>query len=197
MPAYDLEATATTPLLRRSSTDSSARSKRVRRRHRPRRPGPPIYTYPAIFSLFLFALATIAAWDISVGKCKIPGLCRVLGGIQEPLEKVWMRNAGPYAPYMSRGHGGGAAGLPKGCKVDQVSIVSLVADGDIPLTYQLHRHTGRYPTQDAGDRTRLVLKKLANRRIRNVRSEYSWLGTADFELQDWDMGQLTKQGRRA
>lgn len=142
MPS-DIEAalpTSRTPLLPRASTSDIRQSPRRGSRATPapsiatntpgtsrhRRRAPPVHYLPAAFALFLFVLATVAAWDISVGACALPWLCRLLGGVQEPLDAVWARNTGAYAPWRSRAAvPASLAGLPRGCAVDQVTIVRV------------------------------------------------------------------------
>jgi len=64
------------------------------------------------------------AWDISdYGNCYFKSLCKVLGS-GEDLDEIFYQNAGAYAPWRSRGPGGGKKGLPRGCEINQVTLVS-------------------------------------------------------------------------
>jgi hypothetical protein len=132
----------TAPLLSPFMTPRSPRTpKNTQRKHRPRmhrrgssrrsargRRAPPIYVFPAIFLLILFLLALFAAWDVTLGGCRVAWVCDLLGG--EPIDEVWARTTGAYAPWRSRGPDGDVAPLPKGCVVDQVSVVSISVGKD-------------------------------------------------------------------
>nr|XP_031863612.1 uncharacterized protein CI109_000864 [Kwoniella shandongensis]KAA5530684.1 hypothetical protein CI109_000864 [Kwoniella shandongensis] len=201
--------TATTPLLQPSLNRESDRSagpsrstspsrssehlhtlihrSRSRRRERRRKPispfTPSIHLIPAIFATVLFLAIALIAWDVSsLGNCYLASLCRVLG---DNGEKGWWDGQGPYAPYRSMGKGGGQVGLPRGCEVDQVTL--------------LHRHTARYPTTSAGKCMLRALKKLRNREVKIPRHhpELVFLAKADLELKDWVFDGLMDQGRKA
>ncbi len=123
-------ATSTTPLLAPSRGPSPQPPSRshsllpIRQRQRQRRRTPPIHILPALLTLTLFALVAFIAWDVSsFGNCYFAPLCRTLGDGKERIDEVWWRNAGAYAPWRSLGTGGGRGGLPRGCEIDQVTVV--------------------------------------------------------------------------
>lgn len=49
------------------------------------------------------------------------------------MEEIWWRNQGPYAPYKELDHSKNLESLPRGCEVDQVTLVSSLS----------HRHDQR------------------------------------------------------
>lgn len=128
-----LEATSRTPLLPASRNVSPAATEARSTSLRPlswrrRKPTPPIVVFPALITGVLFLLVAFAAWDASsLGKCYVSPLCRLLGAGSEKMEEVWWRNVGAHAPMRSMGPGGGEKGLPRGCAVDQVTVVSRFA----------------------------------------------------------------------
>jgi hypothetical protein len=124
-----LSATATTPLLPSSREISPrpplARDPSTFRAVRRRRGTPPVHLLPALVTITVFILVCFAAWDVSsYGKCYFTPLCRILGDGQDGLEEIYGRNSGAYGPWRSHGPGGGKLGLPRGCEINQVSIVS-------------------------------------------------------------------------
>ncbi len=78
---------------------------------RSRRRAPPVYTYPAIVAglLLLFLLAAVASGYNLTGD-----------------EAVWVRNLGAYAPLVPLS----VPGLPQGCEIDQVSVVSRAPEAE-------------------------------------------------------------------
>ncbi|ORX34649.1 histidine phosphatase superfamily [Kockovaella imperatae] len=160
---------------------SRSRLAAVRRRQRT----PIAAFFPAFVTIVLLGFASFAAWDVSsAGNCWIEPLCRILGS-GDRLENVWWRNSGAYAPWKSLGPGGGKRGLPRGCKVNQVTV--------------LQRHAARYPTTEASKCLLRALGKLANRKTRTPRrhhSELAFLSDTDLRLEDWKFDQLLDQGRR-
>lgn len=140
-----------------------------------RRPAPSVYAYPAIVAglLLLFLFAAIASGYNLTGD-----------------EDAWVRNLGAYAPLVPLS----VPGLPKGCHVDQVSVVRPRPSRSLT---QLHRHTGRYPTPGAADRLRATLAKLANATVPARASSAAFLRAADLEMRGWEFGELTDPGRRA
>ncbi|GFZ50736.1 hypothetical protein JCM24511_08494 [Saitozyma sp. JCM 24511] len=203
--------TASTPLLQAHSAQSSYRTSRPTspshspsaspspapygstrprpslspfRRHRRRTP--PIHAFPAVLAVLLFAAVAFVAWDVSsIGRCYFKPLCRILGDSAVSAEEIWWRNAGAYAPWRSRGDGGGRKGLPRGCEIDQVNI--------------LHRHTARYPTSGASKCMAESLNKLINREIITPRRhpELAFLARTDLTMSGWQFDQLMDQGRKA
>lgn len=134
----DRRVTSTTPLL--PSSQSRSTSPRAPRdpsqtRFLPlkhlafrRRRTPPVQVVPAIITSILLIALIFTAWDISsYGQCYFRPLCRMLGTGMTAREEVWWMNAGPYAPRRSLGEGGGKKGLPRGCEVDQVTVVGIFA----------------------------------------------------------------------
>ena len=133
--------TASTPLLQAHATNSSyndgSRAHSPNPPFRPnslspfrrrRRSSPPIQLLPTITVVLLFVGVAFIAWDVSsFGNCYFKPLCRALGSGRFRDEEVWWRNAGAYAPWRSRGDGGGKRGLPRGCEIDQVNIVRLLS----------------------------------------------------------------------
>lgn len=64
------------------------------------------------------------------------------------------------------------------------------------LTSQLHRHTARYPTESAAKRLKNTLAKIAARRVKNpAHRELGFLPSANLDLEGWELGELTDQGR--
>ena len=93
-----------------------------RRRHKT----PRGHFLPALLTVIVISLAAFVAWDVSsLGNCWLKPLCRVLGD-RERREMVWWRNSGTLAPWRSKGQGGGKRGLPRGCTINQVTVVSLL-----------------------------------------------------------------------
>ena len=127
------EATSTTPLLA-SSNPLSPRPSASRTLSAPplrirRQSTPPIVIFPAILIFILLAFTTLIAWDVSsLGNCYFAPLCRILGDSKGSTDAVWWRNAGAYAPWRPLGSGGGHKGLPKGCEINQVTLVSPASD---------------------------------------------------------------------
>jgi hypothetical protein len=106
----------------RPTSKSQSRPKFARSRSTPRRGrrrAPPVHLFPAVFLLILCALGGIVAWDLTIGECRVQWICTLLGG-REAYERVWERDTGAYAPWRSLGR----SGVPRGCVVDQVSVVS-------------------------------------------------------------------------
>ncbi|ODN97157.1 hypothetical protein I350_08137 [Cryptococcus amylolentus CBS 6273] len=175
--------TATTPLL--SSRASSQSLHRLLNRRRRARQNSILHFLPIIFPVLLFAAVAFLAWDVSsFGNCYFQPLCRLLGD-GRGVEEGWWRNQGPYAPYRRMGKGGAVVGLPRGCEVDQVTL--------------LHRHTARYPTTSAGKCMLSGLGKIKNREVRVSRHhpELSFLNKADLDLENWYFDGLMDQGRKA
>ncbi|WVQ76289.1 hypothetical protein IAR50_005954 [Cryptococcus sp. DSM 104548] len=174
---------AATPLL--SSRGSSPSLHRLINRRRRARQQSILHFLPIIFPILLFACVAFLVWDVSsFGNCYFEPLCRLLGD-GRGIEEGWWRNSGPYAPYRRMGEGGAALGLPKGCEVDQVTL--------------LHRHTARYPTASAGACMLRGLEKIKNREVRTPRhhAELSFLSKADLGLESWHFDGLMDQGRKA
>lgn len=172
------------PLLHRRDSTFSVSSRSSRRRK-----APPIHYLPALIALVLLTV-TVIAWLLSGVPCGIPHICR------ESFSDVLARNTGTYAPFRERHY----HQLPATCKVDQVSIVSRRLISHVyrrtKLTGQLHRHTARYPTKSAAKRLKATLSKIAARRIkRPSQRELGFLLGADLDLKEWDLGELTDQGR--
>ncbi|WVQ80361.1 hypothetical protein IAT38_002466 [Cryptococcus sp. DSM 104549] len=177
--------TSATPLLQPSRPSSNSPSHHRLFRRRRQRAHPALHFLPILFPVILFAAVAFLAWDVSsLGNCWVGPLCRVLGD-GRGVEQGWYRNQGPYAPYRKQGRGGGTTGLPRGCEVDQVTL--------------LHRHTARYPTTSAGKCMLGALGKIKNREIKAPRhhQELSFLTKADLELKDWVFDGLMDQGRKA
>ncbi|KAL7420830.1 hypothetical protein Q5752_004783 [Cryptotrichosporon argae] len=174
--------TQITPLLPRRVLSLSPSPARLSRRRRRR--SPPLHLVPALLTSVILALVVFAAWDVSsLGSCYVRPLCRLLG--HGEVEMVWRRNAAAYAPWVSLGPGGGKKGLPRGCDVDQVTI--------------LHRHAARFPTLSAGKKMRTALHKLADRAVFVPRHHpgLAFLQHADLTMKDWRFEALTDQGRKA
>ena len=94
-------------------------------RRRTRRRSPQIQFVPGLIALGLLAFVGFLAWDVSsAGNCYFQALCNVLGE-GERMDTVWWENSGAYAPWRSGGSGGGKRGLPRGCEINQVTLVSL------------------------------------------------------------------------
>lgn len=92
---------------------------------RRRRASPVIRVVPGILVLILVTAFVFAAWDVSsVGACYAPWLCKMLGKGRWRDDEVYWRDTGAYAPFRSRGTGGGQINLPRGCVIDQVNVVS-------------------------------------------------------------------------
>lgn len=115
--------TASTPLLQqvRSSYHNSKvyieRYRRGKRRHRL------LVSLLVITSIISVTLVALLAWDASpLGYCYIKPLCRALR-VRNEIQEIWWRNQGPYAPYKELDHTS-LERLPKGCEVDQVTLVS-------------------------------------------------------------------------
>ncbi|WVQ93834.1 hypothetical protein IAU59_000912 [Kwoniella sp. CBS 9459] len=187
--------TVNTPLLRpaiqvhsQSELGSGSRGPIHRSRRRNNRHGSKKRTFlanvlPALVALVLLLAFTFVAYDVSsLGRCVSP-LCKALGGDRD-LEDVWWRNQGPYAPFRSLGKFGAQKGLPRGCEVDQVTI--------------LHRHTARFPTANAGKCILHSLSKLKNRDVRIPRNhpELAFLAKTELSLKDWEFDGLMDQGRK-
>jgi len=166
-----------------------------------RRRTPHVQSIPLLIIGPVLVFVLFVAWDVSsYGNCYFKPLCRVLGDGNETKKDVWWRNSGPYAPYRSLGPGGGRTGLPRGCEIDQVNVVSHIELRNVQRTdYQLHRHTARYPTTDGGKRLLSALDKLRDREIRVPRRhpEYAFLDKADLSLKGWTFDGLMDQGRKA
>jgi hypothetical protein len=91
-----------------------------------RRRTPHVQLVPLLMIGPLLIFVFFVAWDVSsYGNCYFRPLCRALGNGSETTKDVWWRNSGPYAPWKSLGPGGGRTGLPRGCEIDQVNVVSL------------------------------------------------------------------------
>ena len=106
--------------IRQSSQFSPNRN----RRRGQRRKSPPIQLAPALAALGILAFFLFMAWDVSrYGNCYFDSLCRALG-TGEDLDDIFFQNAGAYAPWRSGGPGGGKRGLPRGCEINQVTVVS-------------------------------------------------------------------------
>jgi hypothetical protein len=89
-----------------------------------RRRSPPIQTIPAFITVTILLFVAFIAWDVSsIGNCYFAPLCKLLGEGGERVQDVWWRNAGAYAPWRSLGPGGGHRGLPRGCEINQVTLV--------------------------------------------------------------------------
>ena len=107
----------------RPVSTSRHRSNSRFRRRRERTRTPVAAFFPAFITVVLLSFASFAAWDVSsAGNCWLEPLCRILGD-GERTEEVWWRNSGAYAPWKSLGVGGGKRGLPRGCAINQVTIV--------------------------------------------------------------------------
>jgi hypothetical protein len=90
-----------------------------------RRRTPHVQFVPLLLVAPILLFVIFVAWDVSsYGNCYFRPLCRALGDGNGSLKDVWWRNAGPYAPWRSLGTGGGRTGLPRGCEIDQVNVVS-------------------------------------------------------------------------
>ena len=90
-----------------------------------RRRTPHIQLVPFLLTFTVFVFVILIAWDVSAfGNCYFKPLCRILGDGCENLREVWWINSGPYAPWKAVGPGGGNRGLPRGCQIDQVNVVS-------------------------------------------------------------------------
>ncbi|OCF36112.1 hypothetical protein I316_01984 [Kwoniella heveanensis BCC8398] len=180
--------TVNTPLLRPAiqvhSQSQTRLSHRARRRdHRRSKRTFLANILPASIALILLLAFAFIAYDVSsLGDCVTP-LCRALGG-DKGLEDIWWRNQGPYAPFRSLGKFGAQKGLPRGCEVDQVTV--------------LHRHTARYPTSSAGQCILRSLSKLKHREVRLPRGphELAFLAKTDLDLRDWEFDGLMDQGRK-
>lgn len=195
-PAVSYSGTLTDPS---SSQQRPFLSPLSRRR---RKASPIVRVVPAAFLLVLFTGFVFIAWNISsVGACYVPWLCRILGKGKWRSDEVWWRNTGAYAPFRSRGTGGGQINLPRGCVIDQVNVVSTHAEDDAGenLHYQLHRHAARYPTTGAGQAMQKSLTKLKGRVIKSPRRhpELDFLNKADLDMTGWRFDALMDQGRRA
>ena len=84
-----------------------------------------IHFLPAFFTFVLLFIVAFLAWDVSsFGNCYFAPVCRMLGDGRERMGSVWWRDAGAYAPWKSLGSGGGKRGLPRGCEINQVNLVS-------------------------------------------------------------------------
>ncbi|KAK4686161.1 hypothetical protein P7C73_g3973, partial [Tremellales sp. Uapishka_1] len=181
--------TSTTPLLPHSRSPSPrpdyTRSQSVQPLRRRRRSTPPIHVFPAALAFCLFMVVAFVAWDVSsLGNCYVKPLCDLLGDGMEKKEDIWWRNAGPYAPWRSLGPAGGRKGLPRGCEIDQVTI--------------LHRHAARYPTKASSIPMQDALDKLANRTVRLPRRhpELAFLAKADLQMTGWEFDGLMNSGRK-
>lgn len=115
--------TASTPLLQQvqsSSHNSKVYIERYRlgkRRHRL------LLFLLVITPIMSVTLVALLAWDASpLGHCYIKPLCRALR-VRNEIQEIWWRNQGPYAPYKELDHTS-LERLPKGCEVDQVTLVS-------------------------------------------------------------------------
>ncbi|KAK1926180.1 histidine phosphatase superfamily [Papiliotrema laurentii] len=142
-------------------------------------------TVPAILIFVLVGLTAMIAWDVSsYGDCYFQSLCNALGDGTR-LDRVWWENSGAYAPWRSGGPGGGKRGLPRGCEINQVTL--------------LHRHAARYPTTSAGKDMQRALDKIANRKtiIPRKYGELSFLSKADLAMTGWKFDELLNQGRKA
>ena len=127
------QASSTTPLLAPSNLlsprPSVSRNPSVPPIRLRRQSTPPIVVFPAILTIFLLAFTALVAWDVSsLGNCYFAPLCRILGDGKERTDAVWWRNAGAYAPWRPLGAGGGHRGLPEGCEINQVTVVSPAPD---------------------------------------------------------------------
>jgi hypothetical protein len=142
------------------------------------------------------------AWDVSsYGDCYFQSLCNALGDGTR-LDRVWWENSGAYAPWRSGGPGGGKRGLPRGCEINQVTLVCPPRTGCYQpgtLISQLHRHAARYPTTSAGKDMQRALDKIANRKtiIPRKYGELSFLSKADLAMTGWKFDELLNQGRKA
>ena len=112
------------PQSRFRRTTSQFSPNRHRRRGR-RRKSPPIHFVPALLVSTVLASVLFLAWDVSsYGKCYFSSLCRIIGS-GEDKDDVFFLNSGAYAPWRSGGQGGGKRGLPRGCEINQVTLVSV------------------------------------------------------------------------
>lgn len=90
-----------------------------------RRRTPHVQFVPFLLASAVFVFVCCIAWDVSTyGNCYFKPLCRILGDGSESMKEVWWINSGPYATWKSVGPGGGRTGLPRGCEIDQVNVVS-------------------------------------------------------------------------
>ncbi|WVR03471.1 hypothetical protein IAU60_000462 [Kwoniella sp. DSM 27419] len=175
--------TITTPLLPPSERRSAIKRRRPQSQRGWTRHSLLRLALPSIIGGALLILLGLLIWDVSsYGRCASP-VCRAIKG--DELGEVWWRNQGPYAPFRSLGKLGGQKGLPRGCEVDQVTI--------------LHRHTARFPTSSVGSCILGSLRKLQRRDVKVPRGhpELAFLRDADLELKAWDFDGLTDQGRKA
>lgn len=169
---------------------------------RRRKASPIVRVLPGILILAIFTAFVFVAWDVSsVGACYVPWLCRILGKSKWRDDEVFWRNTGAYAPFRSRGTGGGQINLPRGCVIDQVNVVSckIRCFGMLFLTVQLHRHAARYPTSSSGESMQKALDKLKTRTITSPRrdDELNFLNQADLDMKGWRFDELMDQGRKA
>ncbi|OWZ53870.1 phytase [Cryptococcus neoformans c45] len=178
--------TPSTPLLLHVMQSPSHRSKVYIQQYRSGKRRHPLFLFLLVITpITLITLVTLLAWDTSpLGHCYIKPICRALKDGNE-MEEIWWRNQGPYAPYKELDHSKNLESLPRGCEVDQVTL--------------LHRHTSRYPTANAGRCMLGALSKIRRREIGVPRHhpELSFIDKADLELKDWQFDGLTNQGRKA
>lgn len=126
--------TPSTPLLLHVMQSPSHRSKIYIQQYRSGKRRHPLFLFLLVITpITLITLVTLLAWDTSpLGHCYIKPICRALKNGNE-MEEIWWRNQGPYAPYKELDHSKNLESLPRGCEVDQVTLVSSLS----------HRHDRR------------------------------------------------------
>ncbi|WVN90924.1 uncharacterized protein L203_106169 [Cryptococcus depauperatus CBS 7841] len=175
--------TSSTPLLQPQQSASPAFYKLLTRKRRQKKRD--ILLLTVVLPTIAVIIIAFLVWDVSsLGNCYALPLCQMLDN-GRGAERGWWENQGPYAPFRSMGKAGAQAGLPRGCEIDQVTL--------------LQRHTARFPTSKAAKCMLGALEKLDNREIKMPRlhPEFAFLTEVDFSLKDWRFDNLTDQGRKA
>lgn len=129
----------------------------IRRRRRKR--SPQVHTFPAVVTTAILAFVIFVAWDVSsYGNCYFRSLCSALGE-GERLDSVWWENSGAYAPWRSGGPGGGKRGLPRGCEINQVTLVRFPLCFTRDTMGQFEEHAGGKVTCSYTDMRRGILRR--------------------------------------
>lgn len=120
--------TASTPLLLHAAQNPSHGSKVYIQRYRSGKRRYPLFLFRLVIApMVLITLVTLLAWDTSpLGHCYMKPICRALKDGNE-MEEIWWRNQGPYAPYKEFDHSKNLEYLPRGCEIDQVTLVSSLS----------------------------------------------------------------------